>query len=364
MTSTHHDFLQTIIASPDDDAPRLVFADWIEEAGDSDRAEFIRLQCEIARISDDDPRRKRLITRERELLRQYYVAWQRDLPQLEEVTWGGFDRGFVGAVRVESAEAFTHQVDAIFAAAPIGEVRFHRIFSDGAKRIALTPQLGRIHVLDLEDGNVIGTAGAQALADSPYIAGLTSLKLRGNAIGPAGARALATAAHLGPLRELNFDHNAIYDEGVQAIVDSPRMHRLERLSLGWTQCGETAARSIASTAYLAHLYWLYLSGNQLGDGGMEALSESKRLAGLQEMFLEGNRIGDRGAEALARSPALAERIVWLYLKSNRIGDDGARALADSAYLQQVQELVLLENPIGEEGAQRLRQRFGNRVWLL
>jgi uncharacterized protein (TIGR02996 family) len=364
MTSTHHDFLQTIIASPDDDAPRLVFADWLEEAGDAERAEFIRLQCELARMADDDPRWKRLWTREQELLRQHQVEWQRGLPQLEGVTWRGFQRGFMAAVHVETAEAFAEQAEAIFAAAPIGEVRFQRIFNEGAKRIALTPQLARIHVLDLEDGNLIGNSGAQALANSPYIAGLTSLKLRGNAVGPAGARALASATHLGPLRELNLEHNAIYDEGVQAIVESPRMRRLERLSLGWTQCGETAAQSMARSSYLAHLYWLYLSGNQIGDDGVEALAESKHLRGLQELFLEGSRIGDGGAEALARSPALAERIVWLYLKGNRIGDEGARALAESEYLEQVKELVLLENPIGEEGTERLRRRFGNRVWLV
>lgn len=44
-------FLATIIANPDDDAPRLVYADWMEERGDEDgvaRAEFIRVQCELA----------------------------------------------------------------------------------------------------------------------------------------------------------------------------------------------------------------------------------------------------------------------------------------------------------------------------
>lgn len=40
-------FLQTIYETPDDDFPRLVFADWLEEQGDK-RAEFIRVQCEIA----------------------------------------------------------------------------------------------------------------------------------------------------------------------------------------------------------------------------------------------------------------------------------------------------------------------------
>ena len=42
-------FLQAIRDSPDDDTPRLVFADWLTENGDADRGEFIRVQCELAR---------------------------------------------------------------------------------------------------------------------------------------------------------------------------------------------------------------------------------------------------------------------------------------------------------------------------
>jgi uncharacterized protein (TIGR02996 family) len=36
--------LQAIYANPDDDTPRLVYADWLDENGDAERAELIRLQ--------------------------------------------------------------------------------------------------------------------------------------------------------------------------------------------------------------------------------------------------------------------------------------------------------------------------------
>src|SRR5690349_12889724 len=39
--------LAAIRQAPRDDAPRLVFADWLDEHGEADRAEFIRLQIEI-----------------------------------------------------------------------------------------------------------------------------------------------------------------------------------------------------------------------------------------------------------------------------------------------------------------------------
>lgn len=47
---TAADFLPAILATPDDDGPRLVFADWLEEQGDVDRAEFIRVQCRLAEL--------------------------------------------------------------------------------------------------------------------------------------------------------------------------------------------------------------------------------------------------------------------------------------------------------------------------
>src|SRR5262245_19453619 len=43
--------LQSVIDHPEDDAPRLVYADWCEDHGDPDRAEFIRVQVELARLA-------------------------------------------------------------------------------------------------------------------------------------------------------------------------------------------------------------------------------------------------------------------------------------------------------------------------
>jgi uncharacterized protein (TIGR02996 family) len=52
--------LKAIIDDPQDDLPRLAFADWCEENGDDTRAEFIRVQVELARLqaryqSDENP---------------------------------------------------------------------------------------------------------------------------------------------------------------------------------------------------------------------------------------------------------------------------------------------------------------------
>src|SRR5262245_21506431 len=62
------DFMRSIIESPDDDAPRLVYADWLEEHGQTDRSAFIRVQCELARLPEADERRASMEAKERALL--------------------------------------------------------------------------------------------------------------------------------------------------------------------------------------------------------------------------------------------------------------------------------------------------------
>ena len=68
-------FLKTIIERPSEDGPRLVFADWLEEQDDADRAEFIRVQCRLNFLvehkygytADDSDEMAALRKREREL---------------------------------------------------------------------------------------------------------------------------------------------------------------------------------------------------------------------------------------------------------------------------------------------------------
>ena len=49
MKMDHASFLRTICQTPDDDAPRLVYADYLDERGEP-LGEFIRIGCELATI--------------------------------------------------------------------------------------------------------------------------------------------------------------------------------------------------------------------------------------------------------------------------------------------------------------------------
>ena len=50
MTSDEQSLLSAVLDKPADDTPRLLYADWLEEQGHGERAEFIRVQCELATL--------------------------------------------------------------------------------------------------------------------------------------------------------------------------------------------------------------------------------------------------------------------------------------------------------------------------
>ncbi len=63
-------FLHSILDNPDDDASRLVFADWLDDQGQADKARFVRLEVELSRL----PR-----------LHERFPASREELERLEEV---------------------------------------------------------------------------------------------------------------------------------------------------------------------------------------------------------------------------------------------------------------------------------------
>src|SRR5205823_1824125 len=65
-----------------DDAPRLVLADWLEEHDETERGQFLRLQCELARMAEHASGRPQLLEEEQRLLRAHEAAWLGPLANL------------------------------------------------------------------------------------------------------------------------------------------------------------------------------------------------------------------------------------------------------------------------------------------
>ena len=60
-----------------------MYADWLTEHGNP-RGEFIRVQCELARSAEGDPRRFLLEKRERELLELHEDEWRGPFQQRQQ----------------------------------------------------------------------------------------------------------------------------------------------------------------------------------------------------------------------------------------------------------------------------------------
>ena len=67
-------FLRAVLADPADDAPRLIYADWLDEQGDP-RGEFVRVQCRLAQLPAGHEAVGDLRRREKELLDRCEPAW-------------------------------------------------------------------------------------------------------------------------------------------------------------------------------------------------------------------------------------------------------------------------------------------------
>jgi uncharacterized protein (TIGR02996 family) len=91
-TAEDEPFLRDILANPDDDAPRLRYADWLDENGQPARAELIRLQVRLARMPAHHPERPPLAAREQQILDEYQEAWASPLRKAGP-RWRGFIAG-------------------------------------------------------------------------------------------------------------------------------------------------------------------------------------------------------------------------------------------------------------------------------
>jgi uncharacterized protein (TIGR02996 family) len=118
MAVSHQGFLHDIINQPGDDTPRLVYADWLEENGDPERAEFIRVQIELAGPGIDVDRALELGKRQTELLARHGERWQQ--PFTAEMK-PRFERGFVCALNLPGEELLPEGAR-LLGAAPVTQI--------------------------------------------------------------------------------------------------------------------------------------------------------------------------------------------------------------------------------------------------
>ncbi len=152
-------FLNTIREHPDEDTPRLAFADWLDEQGNpvkADRAAFIRAQVELARLPVDDPRCADLEVTERRLLAKHATEWSAPWPAFQNWEYAGdgpnqaiFRRGFLEAVNGSGVvgNANTNGLAQLCAAHPIRDGGV--LPTNNLASVVSWPEWGRIESLKL-----------------------------------------------------------------------------------------------------------------------------------------------------------------------------------------------------------------------
>jgi uncharacterized protein (TIGR02996 family) len=350
----HQAFLGDIIEHPDDDAPRLVYADWLEDNGDSPRAEFIRVQCERARLPQEDDRHAELEARERRLVLKHADKWvSAELP----LSWTEFRRGFPEALAPSPSWLTDEQVDSL-GPLPIRDLRLYG--HDGeldTGRIREMPLLEQIEFLRVGDaGDPVSSSEIRELLGSERLTRLRSLDLYGNGLDSRAVNRLLEipvvqqleTLYLGAngindgtlqrlvalpwpnLRRLGVGHNNLTSAGFEALMRSDLWPRLEEIDLGMLPredlpltllieaiermqakvlCvsalpGSSLVPALCQACSWGPLKSLILGHTSFAVGVFERLLGCPHLAGLRELYLSGYPITAQQAALLAACPHL------------------------------------------------------------
>jgi uncharacterized protein (TIGR02996 family) len=401
---------RAVLDAPEDDTLRLVYADALEEAGDPRRAAFVREQVELSRVPEYDP----LWVRARARGRTFDPQWSAALDLPPGIDWAvpPFRRGLPGAVDAADGAAFVAGADALFTRYPIEALELRAIRPHDTRAFPECAWLARVTALSLVQGVGGPTVGrllasphftrlralrvgfqlttpetVSAVVRSPVFRQLTTLGVRtdqragrlaaelgrltgplalrtldlsGNSLRAAGLEPLLASGAAATVADLDLSDNNLGAAGA-AVLAAGGLPALRALHLlrAWPQ--EAGVEALAGAKFFSELRSLSLGGNNLGPATAFALADAPT-ANLRVLDLRENPIGDRGAAALAAAPGLAN-LLQLDLAEARIGDAGAAALAASEHLGRLLYLNLFGNAISEPVAERLRERFGERVFL-
>jgi uncharacterized protein (TIGR02996 family) len=316
---THDDaFLQAISADPDDDTPRLVYADWLDEHGDSARAEFIRVQCRLAQLPGDAPEVPDLREREEQLQSAHGEKWRVALPRLAGVKWSYvFKRGFIASVTFRHGKAFFDHAARLREILPVQNISLGRMTPRTLGQVADSPALARFTGLDASWVHC-GAEGSGILARSPHLSRFRSLSLRD--VDDEGARSVAAASHWTCLQQLDVMSNRIGPAGVEALANAPQLASLTSLNLYWNPLRNEGVRHLASSPYLTRLRDLRLGGCGIGPDGIQRLVRSPLMENLETLVLTQNVVGAAGAAAFANVSG-PPRLLTLWLDNARVGDE-------------------------------------------
>ncbi len=351
-----------VLAAPDDDTPRLVFADYLDDTGDPAdalRAEFIRAHCGMGRAEPWSPEWRGFRDRWTALhAAADRLGDKKTHPWAKHLTgrvkaWD-YERGLIGHVTVFS-KRFVAEGGRFFDDDPVRSVKFVTLTAASGTvkpaELFRCPHLARVARLAL-DGSELDARALDQLGKSPHLGSLRGLSLGGrNGFQPAALPKLLP--QLTALAELRLTENeGITTAHVEQLAACPDLARLRILDLGGTGVGPAGVRSLATSPHAAGLGSLNLTAPMLID------EEHGHPTGYDRSRTEGLAY----AEALAAGawPSLTD----LALVGRDVGDEGLTLLAAASF-PALRRLTLAESGYTLAGLRTLAASpAGRRLWYL
>jgi uncharacterized protein (TIGR02996 family) len=252
--SRQQSLLQGILDDPDDDAIRLIYADWLEEHDQPDRAEFIRVQLALHQLRDAAVEAQQTLRqREKALWAKHGATWKEELPAWARsgVT---YERGFAWQVSATMAQ-LVQGGRKLWRTAPMQAVNLVVGRNKAGERIeefALQPFLKRVRSLSLA-WNQLSPIDVEMILSSPHLLGLRSLWLAGNEEGDTLARLVASEpAWVAELQILDLRETMLGDAGATALA-AARWQQLAALDLGGNSIGSRGLFALAGSRSLVRL---------------------------------------------------------------------------------------------------------------
>jgi uncharacterized protein (TIGR02996 family) len=294
-------FLQAIFAEPNEDTHRLAYADWLEDRGEPAgvaRAEFIRVQCELARQPSEGVRTRELLAKEAKLWKAHRTAWLETVPRSLRGPDLRFHRGFLEEIHLPASALIRHG-EALFHHHPVRRVHLGLPLTLAeASTLAVRPFLGCMTGLALARNSCWHPEVPRVLLGTPYLSQLRELSLAGSGLGRRGAAMLAACPFLSSLTVLDLDDCYVGDRGLEALLTAPDLGRLTTIRLGGNQLGNPAVTALLASPRLTNLKVLSLANNSFGPRASQALADAPQLANLTSLELQGNKVGTRAGAAL------------------------------------------------------------------
>ncbi|MBN9122595.1 MAG: TIGR02996 domain-containing protein [Planctomycetes bacterium] len=326
VASDFEGLLRAVFANPDDDTPRLVFADFLEENDQPDRAAFIRYQCEQARLKPQSKRGRELT----KLVRPLLAKLRKEIEPLPEGIEYEFDRGFM---RISGYLGALGDLGALPA-------RFARLFRDGWVE-SVGAGLYDLGLRDATDGATAFFARVGELdLSEDYPMSDEDLVALVAATGAARAAGRLVRVKVNTRNQKAFDQLVRTQQGERVALTA-----LDT-DLGPDRYHGGLTPALFDLTLRAGRFdgarTLTLSGN-LGDAELSALLATADLSELRALRLEGWHLTRAGAAALANSPVLG-RLTELGLEQCAIGSrEGAAVppLASATGLRGLEVLRLV-----------------------